>query len=249
MKRFVIALAALAAATAATSAQATAFFDGTFVDTDWTAQKLFDNSNSGSGGASATIGQVGTGGNPGAYRQTVNDWLGTGGFEYGHVSTVAAYNPSIEGAITSMDFSYDARYFGFSGSGANPLAVAYLPFLMQGGSTYQGPYATATQNSWVPFDFMNLMASDFTLTTGSGPANPDFSATGGAIMFGYLTSNGSGFTGTHETTSGIDNWRVEVHNAQVPEPASLSLFGLGLAGLGWARRRRSAHRLPARASR
>jgi len=28
--------------------------------------------------------------------------------------------------------------------------------------------------------------------------------------------------------------------AQIPEPASMALFGIGLLGLGWMRRRRSA---------
>ena len=86
-----------------------------------------------------------------------------------------------------------------------------------------------------------LDASDFTLFGGVGI--PDFSAAGSAIEFGYFTNNGDPIGGivmppsTVTTDFGIDNWSVTV--AKVSEPATLALFGLGLAGLGIARRRRA----------
>ena len=36
----------------------------------------------------------------------------------------------------------------------------------------------------------------------------------------------------------VDNIRFETRDASVPAPATLALFGLGLAGLGWARRKK-----------
>jgi hypothetical protein len=53
----------------------------------------------------------------------------------------------------------------------------------------------------------------------------------------YLSCNASGLCeGTVSTT--VKTLSVEP-SAQVPEPASIALFGIGLAGLGWSRHKRA----------
>ncbi len=64
--------------------------------------------------------------------------------------------------------------------------------------------------------------------------NVDFTVVGGETMTLGYTSLGTGGVSTH-----IDQVTLVV-DAQVPEPATLTLFGLGLAGLGFARRRKNA---------
>jgi hypothetical protein len=81
--------------------------------------------------------------------------------------------------------------------------------------------------------------SSFGLLSGSGPDNIDFSG-GVDTSFGFAASNstnGNGYT----LTQYYDNFRLEFTPADsaVPEPSIIALFGLGLVGLGFARRRRS----------
>jgi PEP-CTERM motif len=61
------------------------------------------------------------------------------------------------------------------------------------------------------------------------PDTPSWSLTGG-----FFFSGGDGSVTTYE---GLRMGRV----SSVPEPGTLALFGLGLAGLGFARRRRTTH--------
>jgi hypothetical protein len=64
-------------------------------------------------------------------------------------------------------------------------------------------------------------------------SNPDFSASGGIMQFGFWRGASSGnFVGTDFRDAGIDNWHVEI----VPTPGSASL--LLTAGLVGAKRRR-----------
>lgn len=67
----------------------------------------------------------------------------------------------------------------------------------------------------------------------SAGASPDFmliASSGGSVNDGVHNGIGSGY--------GTVNWSVRP--TSVPEPASLALFGLGLAGLGLVKRRKTA---------
>jgi hypothetical protein len=97
-------------------------------------------------------------------------------------------------------------------------------------------------DTWQDVDSLGLTASDFVLITGAGPAHPDFSATGAAIEFGFGSSNGSCCGGENTVVSGVDNFSVTTHPAMaVPEPGSLAMLCLGLAGLGLTWRYKWGH--------
>ena len=212
------------------------FFDGTFNDADWTAAKFIDTT----AGASATFtaAQVATGGNPGSYRNTdMNFTLGAIGVA--HLSNSSTYDPTTQGAVSTIDFSYDLLV-------TNPhvpnAAVRYDILLVQGGvryaTTFFGDLITAPPG-WTHFSHPSLTASDFIdyASGGFGTANPNFSAAGGLIEFGYVTRNSS--TGATVTThSGIDNWNLAVHT--VPEPSTAASLAFGAASLLALRRRRGS---------
>lgn len=67
---------------------------------------------------------------------------------------------------------------------------------------------------------------------------------GGLVFFGFIDNGASISSITYSTRLGdfvgIDDMRFGTAGA-VPEPASLSLFGLGLVGLRWAARRHKRH--------
>jgi hypothetical protein len=201
--------------------------DGTMADADWSASIIFEDA---VGTPTFSAGQVAAGGNPGSYRSVTHNWTGTGNIVVGHVRSGASYDPSAQGAISSIDISFDDRFFDFPGGGASTFAVAVLPMIVQGGTYYQGTYSISTANAWVSRAFIGMTASSFVKSAGAGPLNPDFSSSGSAITFGYLTGNGSGVLNAFSTTtSGVDNYAAVVNQQSAPEPAAALLVTLGLA--------------------
>jgi hypothetical protein len=238
-----MALAAGGALALATPAAAdTTFFDGTFSNGNWS-QTEFTATN---GGASSATQQL-TGGNPGAYFEVSNAVNPTGSSTAFYARSGAVYTPSVQGAITGIDYAVDESLFT-GGVGDAELGV------MQGGSVYLAfPEANVFSNGWQGFIENDLTAASFArIVPGStGPTgelvydssqNPDFSATGGALTFGFVTTfNSPTGGGSFASTWGVDNWSVDVQGAGggVPEPGAwaLMLGGFGLAGAALRRRR------------
>ena len=222
-------MTALLWAGAPAKVQAALFTDQTFNNADWTITPL----QQGNGG-SVSAGQVGSGGNPGAYRSvtdTVNPAGSSSSIAHGyHLSPLMTYSFQSGGAIISMDFSFDyslALTNNFVGVG---LAI------QQNGNVFYGDYTIVTGTPWQTLSASGLLVSDFVAPVGGVL---DFSATAAPIELGFLTANSQDpFGPGYSVTLGIDNFSATVHSA--PEPSALLSLGMGAATLLGFRRRRVA---------
>jgi hypothetical protein len=211
------------------SAAPVVFFDGTFLDGDWTTSVV----PSGVGG-SGSAGQAASGGNPDFFREiSITLVMPTADIgaqvDVVSIKPSAVYDPASQAAIAFIDYSEDAILLDGSGNG-HALTLA----LEQAGVIYAGlPRLVSPDSEWTPKSILGLVASDFRRVGGTG--QPDFSATGAPIAFGFwraFSSPAGNSAGTR--IGGIDNWTVTVH--PVPEPSSALLIGLGI-GILAARRR------------
>jgi hypothetical protein len=169
---------------------------------------------------------VTAGGDPADYRQVQHFYGGPGSIITGHLKSTAVYDPSSQGAISSLGSSFATMLI----SGGDSLAVLYGPLVYQNGSYYLDGSSlttiTPTTDAWVSHAFSGLTSAAFSRASGSGGPNPDFSASGGAIQFGYFASNGTGGGRPTATSSGLDNWSASV--TAVPEPTAALLMVVGL---------------------
>ena len=218
---WVLVVVALAAAVSVPARADEEFSDGTFNDSDWNSTKVVDST---SGTATFSASQVASGGNPGTLRRVTHnfefDYAEEGAFVVVHLHQGAIHDPRTQGAITSIDYSYDLR---------NPQpdedsAIRFSPLLFQDGAYYKATDDNAAGFSWRSYGRTGLVASRFTRIAGSGPVRPNFSANGGPIQFGYVTSNvsegGEGAGAVSESLQGdIDNWTITVATEGAPEPA------------------------------
>ncbi len=93
------------------------------------------------------------------------------------------------------------------------------------------------------FDFGNLIISTVAGLGGPTTADPDIAYASSTYGHGSAVLG----AGNHEITvftnatpGGSGGAYLRVDTAAVPEPATLALMGLGLAGMGWKNRRKAA---------
>jgi hypothetical protein len=188
------------------------FQDGEFLAQDWSASAI---ANPAVGGPTHDEEQLGTGGNPDAYRRMTHDMSpGPSSLTVFHLSSASSYDPTTLGAIYLIDYTEDCTQPDLA---TTSLAVSSNLLVVQSGRRYAvtGPnYCyTAGWNTQLPRDA--LLATRFTLVDGpacgAGEACPDFSAGAAPLSFGYVRSTVSAAgAAAGSTLHGIDNWKVTV---------------------------------------
>ncbi|WP_308951515.1 hypothetical protein [Thalassobacterium maritimum] len=187
----------------------------------------------GGGGGSASVSVAASGGNPGSY---LNINLNVNG-GYRIVTSFSflpsfVHTPSTQGAINSLDYSFDTRRGGSTSPGN---AQAYGLGIEQNGIHYYTYYADSI-TSWQTISETLIEADDFFVDGANtdeaaiaGAATPDFSASGSAITFGYWRGN-STTVGSAYAEGYMDNYNVTLDYAPVPEPSQVA-WALGIVSL------------------
>ncbi len=204
-------------------------------------------------GASTATVQCATCGNPGTAVQFTATFPNTpsppGAIDTSVTTLVFnpfTYNPSTQGAVTAIAASIDKNLgvnIALTGGGNT-----FHPTIVQGGVDYVASIAgpglncpiSACQTGYNTIG-QTLTAVDFLAydpTANSfGTATPNLTATGGVFAFGLTQIFGAG--AQEVIFADYDNWTMTINPAAaVPEPASIALLGMGLAGLGVTRLRR-----------
>src|SRR5208337_5280136 len=133
-----------------------------------------------------------------------------------HISARVAQNgvyyPAVSGPVTSLTYSFD--FCLFSGpSTVDQYAVGLM--VKQGENYYVSDYTDIAQDGWNIGQ--TLTASHFYLISGSGPAAPDFSATGAPLEFGFLTAHTC--LGLQTFVWGIANFKVTINDTTYQDSA------------------------------
>jgi hypothetical protein len=208
------------------------FTDAVFNDPDWSHQ--FDVAPPASSGSAARFSDGF--GNPDSYQRITHNLAGGGGgaITSTHINTTATYDPAVSGAITTLDYSEEARVLSteFSTYGGSS-----GPALRQGGFVYAVSVGSAVPlrddpmgalpSPYKNISFSGLTAANFGRVTGALSidfgSNPDFSASGGLIEFGYVRNNSHTGPVLVTRVHAIDNWSATVN--ENPPPTILSVAG------------------------
>lgn len=228
-RRFALLLGAVCLAGLPAYADGVNFTDGTFNLSNYTQTTAFLSNPS----ATLTVAQCASCGNPGQGLQIIGTFPAPGiTGAIGFVGNSFIYDPATQGAILSVDASADkdlsiSPIASGTGNTFRPLieqdGIDYLaaisgPVIGTGGTT---GYNTLSQDGLLATNFLEY---DFATGT-SGTARPNFD--GDTISFGLAQIFTSG--GTVSLEADYDNLNIGVNS--MPEPSSLALLTLGLAGL------------------
>lgn len=229
MKKATFAIFAIAAVS---SANAFSFSDGDFAVGDYLHLAFFQHT-------ATSANRSAVGGNPGAamFQTIVHDGSNEIGFgRVGAFNQVFTYNPSVSGAISSVSFSAD--YYLDTEDALDNQSLWFS--IIQNGKTF----CVADVHSFAPHQWRTtastMNAGDaqwimFWDTGGVSFDTPDFSETGGEMKFGFIT--GYNLLDGASLTQRVDNFTVRT--TPVPEPATMAILGLGVAGIAARRRKRA----------
>ncbi|MGB0630647.1 MAG: hypothetical protein ACPGRZ_08130 [Alphaproteobacteria bacterium] len=179
-----------------------------------------------SGAGSSTATTPLSGGNPGSYRDislALNVGEGRAHFE---LVDGISFDPSAQGAISSVAVQYDVRRTFTSTFDA--LQVARYVVAEQGGVWHTHFGGVTTSASFTTFAVADLV-----------PLLPGVDwISGGEIRFGFGNSAFAGLGTPFTIAGGYDNYQVTVNFTEIPIAATGTLFLFGVSALHISRRRR-----------
>jgi len=156
-------------------------------------------------------------------------------------------NPSWErGVMGTGYFTFDDGLMPVSGNGLVGNPILGLPTLDLFFNWF-GVSFDETTAKIATLSFTDGVLSNWTIGGNYSPATCGFlryactSSGGSAPDFDAVGSGGLAFTDAHHAglAYGPVQWSVRGAGTAVPEPGTLALFGLGILGLGFVRRRRA----------
>lgn len=160
-------------------------------------------------------------------------------FTYSGVTNGTPFDASPGTGYVSVLNTTSSNQFVFNPSGASPSS-----FNWNSSGTFDLTsfiIAGAWGNQTLTFEGLNNSSLLFTTAFAVTPAAVTFVANWSGIDQLRITTGPTSYTNTVSGGSGqhwvLDNLLINENPSQVPAPATLALFGLGLAGLGWSKRK------------